>query len=373
MPSAQHLGILLEGQERWNLWRQNAKDKEYPVLHWSDLQERCLDTFDFSKANLLGANFVGSSLLKASFDEGDLRAAKFAKTNLAGARFRGSDCTGADFSDACLAHADLQDACFIGANLQNADLSHTDLANADFEGANLSGAIFNRANLSGASFQGAILTGAVLCGTQINESTVQDADLRGADLRNVHFVDVTFVGTDLSDGTLGGTVFANCDLKDVSGLASVSHDSPSILGVDTLYRTAVPLPDLFLSGFGIPPEFVHGLLDEEGTLSCAGTSQGAEQTNQELNEGIFNTTSEPEDRGARAHGAAMSAIASGAAPGESEEEQDYCIPLSTIPVSGGGRSEGLLNADDNQAQRTDQPPEESGGHATQWSQRSSPN
>jgi hypothetical protein len=52
------------------------------------------------------------------------------------------------------------------------------------------------------------------------------------------------------------TVFANVDLSIVPRLETVSHDGPSTIGIDTLYRSRGNIPEAFLRGEGVPDEII---------------------------------------------------------------------------------------------------------------------
>lgn len=56
-----------------------------------------------------------------------------------------------------------------------------------------------------------------LCGTNLTDTRLKDANLTGA--------------------LVGGTVFADVDLRQVKGLETLRHLSPSTLGTDTLSRS----------------------------------------------------------------------------------------------------------------------------------------
>jgi hypothetical protein len=106
-----------------------------------------------------------------------------------------------------------------------------DLGRADLRGTDLRGTDLGGANLGGADLDGADLSGANLGG----------ADLDGANLGGVH---------------MGGTTLGNVDLSTVQGLDGVNHRGPSIIGIDTLYRSNGQIPEVFLRGAGVPDEMI---------------------------------------------------------------------------------------------------------------------
>ena len=120
-------------------------------------------------------------------------------------------------------------------NMEALDLSGADLSGADLSGADLAEADLSGANLSTANLMWAILG---------------RADLSGADL---------------SEARLGGTYLNTVDLSQVSGLATVKHQSPSGIGIDTLMtsvRGAVNnLPEViaFFRRAGVPRALMDAL------------------------------------------------------------------------------------------------------------------
>ena len=122
------------------------------------------------------------------------------------------------------------------ANFSGADLSFTDLLSANLISADLSGASLSFVNLS--------------------DATLIDANLSGADLFNANLSYARLRGADFTGARLAFTIFAANNLSNVKGLETVTHDSPSSIGVDTLYRSAGKIPEVFLRGCGIPEPFI---------------------------------------------------------------------------------------------------------------------
>jgi hypothetical protein len=52
------------------------------------------------------------------------------------------------------------------------------------------------------------------------------------------------------------TIFANNDLSVVNGLETVIHRGPSVISVDTLYKSGGKIPVDFLRGCGVPDDFI---------------------------------------------------------------------------------------------------------------------
>ena len=190
MPNLKHLEILKQGVEVWNGWR-----REHRYV-WPD----------FSSAYLREAYLKGVVLSRA------------------------------DLSDAYLRRAILRYAVLHGANLGGAYLRCADLSSANLRRADL-----GRANLGGAILSGADLRGAILRGTDLSGADLSGADLKGADLRHADFTNVI----------LDRTSFGDNDLTQVRGLEEVNHAGPSIVGIETIYKSRGEIPEVFLRGCGL--------------------------------------------------------------------------------------------------------------------------
>lgn len=147
------------------------------------------------------------------------------------------------------------------SSVKGVDWSHADLRNADFSGANLAFAKLIGANLAGCNFTRADLNHADLFEANLNsasfvESNLRDAVLNKTDLYGTQFSGANLFNVNLTNAVCLNTTFADVDLSTVKGLETIRHLGPSTIGVDTFYRTGVPLPNTFLWGCGIPPEFM---------------------------------------------------------------------------------------------------------------------
>src|SRR5205807_6165962 len=101
------------------------------------------------------------------------------------------------------------------------------------------------ANLNAADLQAADCRNANFRGVDLRESFLGGTNLSGADLYKVKFDGSKFSATVLGDN----------DLSVVSGLESRVHRGPSVIGIDTLYRSAGRIDESFLRGCGVPDEF----------------------------------------------------------------------------------------------------------------------
>jgi uncharacterized protein YjbI with pentapeptide repeats len=141
--------------------------------------------------------------------------------NLRGARLSGASFICTDFKGAFLGGADLTDSYLYEADFRSADLKHADLRGADFRAADLRGADLTSAELD-------------------------HADLRGAKLR----------GADFTDVGMGDTILWDNDLSEVKGLEMVRHYVPSVISIDTIYKSQGNIPEGFLRGCGVPEDFI---------------------------------------------------------------------------------------------------------------------
>jgi len=200
MANPEHVKILKQGVGTWNQWRKDHPDIEIDLMGTS-LARANLNKFNLSRAHL---NF-------ADLSRAQLNAAQLINTDL----------MRADLSHAQLQSADLSGADLMRAQLFNVDLSDADLSGTHFGGANLSRANLSRARLSFTDFSRA----------QLAEASFENS-------------------------LCSGTILGNIDLSSTKGLATVRHLSPSILGVDTIFRSKGQIPEIFLRGCGTPESLI---------------------------------------------------------------------------------------------------------------------
>jgi len=114
MANQEHLDLLKQGVEVWNLWRRENRDIQ-PDLVGANLKEANLKETNLYGVNLSRANLYGVNLNRANLNRANLNRANLSR-----------------------------------ANLNRASLSYTDLSEADLSHANLSGATLVRTNCAGA-------------------------------------------------------------------------------------------------------------------------------------------------------------------------------------------------------------------------------
>jgi hypothetical protein len=200
MADPEHLELLKQGAEVWNKWRE-AEFYAKPNLRNADLRAIDLSKVSLEEADLTGVDLRGQ----------DLTAAFLYDTNLTEARLTKANLSGANLVAANLYRADLVSAILESADLQAADLRDADLQNCRLIEANLNGSILNGANLNKA---------------------------------------------DLNRATINATTFGDNDLSEVIGLESIVHVGPSVIGVNTLYKSRGKIPRIFLQGCGVPESFI---------------------------------------------------------------------------------------------------------------------
>lgn len=156
------------------------------------------------------------------------------------------------------------------------DLSRTEINDLDLEGANLNSANFTNSSISLCEFSHAILTEATMERTIFDTVEFVEADLsksmlnvmefaggslekailKDARILNTIFCDINLKDTDFSRASMMETSFINVDLSLVKGLESVTHWSPSTIGIDTLYKSAGKISESFLRKCGVPDDFI---------------------------------------------------------------------------------------------------------------------
>ncbi len=150
----------------------------------------------------------------------------------------------------------------IGVDLSRTDLSKANLSRTDLSKANLRSSRLVEANLSDAN---------------LSEADLSSTDLRGAILIRADLFSATLIGVkldraDFSQATMMSTILGELDLSMVRGLENVTHfepsiisidtvyrsqgKEPSIISIDTVYRSQGKIPDVFLQGAGVPETFI---------------------------------------------------------------------------------------------------------------------
>lgn len=129
MANPDHLEILKQGVEKWNLWRaQNLHIQ--PKLSNADLIEANLSGILMRRAELIGVLLSEADLSGADLSYADLLGADLSGANLSGANLQGAHLLSANLSGAILKKANLKEAYLADVNLRGANLDETELSNA---------------------------------------------------------------------------------------------------------------------------------------------------------------------------------------------------------------------------------------------------
>jgi uncharacterized protein YjbI with pentapeptide repeats len=230
------LRILSQGVTEWNQWwKANAGDSGFDLTN-ANLESADLSNAIFTFANLNGANLSNSRLKNTVF-------------NLAALN-------GADLNSASLEGAGGYGVRLRGANLKAARLDGVRFKAADLTEANLEGASFAEADVSQAIFYGANLADVDLINAKLFGTRFWKTDLRRVKLHGAFLYGANFEGSDLTEAALGFTTFSNCSLAGAKGLETITHESPSSIGVDTIFYSRNKIPDVFLRGTGLSDAFI---------------------------------------------------------------------------------------------------------------------
>lgn len=226
MAQKEHLQLLRQGVEAWNVWRKGSPKVNPNIGH----------VYDLSDADLKGVTLTGADLTCTSFLASHLRGAK-----LDGANFHGSDLSGTQLDNATLTNTFMIGAHFAEASLRNADLS----------GANLMMTDFSHTDLTGVK-----LIGVDLLHSKFDSCQLSNADLSSAKLHRTTFNDVIVEQANFTKAAMIWTTFASINLSNAIGLDTVIHQGPSTIGIDTLYKSGGRVPEVFLRGCGVPENFI---------------------------------------------------------------------------------------------------------------------
>jgi hypothetical protein len=93
------------------------------------------------------------------------------------------------------------------------------------------------------------------------ESNLTETNFYEADFRNSNLTGAILVGTHIDNARFESSVFsetvcASIDLKSAIGLNKVICDSPSEIGIGTIYRSEGKIPEIFLRACGVPENFI---------------------------------------------------------------------------------------------------------------------
>lgn len=239
MANPEHLEVLKQGVKTWNLWRAEYPDVK-PNLQNAQCAGLDLSNIDLQSAGLAGADMRRTILLRANLEHADLSYV--------------------NGSQATLGDGSLSKASLVMADFHGADFRGTGRRRIIFQGGKFSpvftGAQFAFANCSLTNFARANLQGSDLSWANLRGTNLTDAIARDAGLVDTNLTRADLAGSDLSGAVCGSTIFAENDLSRIRGLELVRHLSPSIVSVETIYRSHGRIPESFLRGCGLPEDFI---------------------------------------------------------------------------------------------------------------------
>lgn len=241
MPNLEHVKTLKQGAEVWNKWFKRHLADGLPDVAEADLSDTHLSGCDLRGVSLKKAILIRADLSRANLSGANLSESFLFKANLEKVEARGASLNGADVSEANLSEAVLSNGYLIGTILGKSNLHSAQLDEADLRGADLKGADLREANLSKANLSGADLSGADL----------RNANLSGADLERTNLSRASLAGANFSGARLYSTIFGSNDLSEAFGLESAVHYGPSVLNIETIYKSQGRIPENFLRGCGL--------------------------------------------------------------------------------------------------------------------------
>ena len=157
------------------------------------------------------------------------------------------------------ARIDLSDADLMEMDLKGIDLRNAELHGTAFGGAKLNGADLTEAILLGTRFQPIGVISPTRLSSRYRLSSPADltgANLTGARLSWVNFSDANLVDVQFNYCMMSAALLVNVDLSRCHGLTTVEHLGPSTIGIDTIYRSAGNIPEVFLRRAGVPEPFI---------------------------------------------------------------------------------------------------------------------
>jgi hypothetical protein len=166
-----------------------------------------------------------------------------------------------------LSFADLHEYPLAGINFSYVYLHGAHLIRIDLDNSKLEGAYLHDSDLFHASLINANLAKVGFSRTNLNKARMIRANLSGA-----HIHDVNFVGADLREANMTGaflsqSVFDGVDLRQVKGLDTVRHLSPSAISLRTIILSGGKIPEVFLRGVGIPEAIIEQIPALIGSLN----------------------------------------------------------------------------------------------------------
>lgn len=109
--------------------------------------------------------------------------------------------------------------------------------------------------------------------------------MRAADLWCANFRDTRLEGADFERAVVHRTTILDCDLRGAKNLERANCVGPSIISIDTIYRSKGNISEIFLRGCGVPEGFItqmSSLIDAEGGIQFYSCFISYSSTDQEF-------------------------------------------------------------------------------------------
>ncbi len=178
MANQEHLDILKQGRDVWNIWR-----NEHPEIQ-PDLSDCNLT--EFSNADLSNTNLSNTNLCRTSLAFTDLSGANLQSADVFGTTLLRANFDGANLDRTCFSFSNLREANFMNAiHINRVIINGANLYKADLSKCNLSGVNFNECNLSEANLSSTDLTGANLSRAILIETNMSKATLTGCSVYGI--------------------------------------------------------------------------------------------------------------------------------------------------------------------------------------------
>jgi uncharacterized protein YjbI with pentapeptide repeats len=267
MANKMHLGILKQGVEIWNLWRE-GNPSIVPDLHNADLRD-----LDIRGIDLRGAYLEAVSLYRTRLDHANLSNANMKNASIERVNMRFCDMSGTNLSEAFIVDTIL-DECIM--NKTNAPQLH-------FGGINARKTSIFDSSFYGCFWLDADFRNSTICNTDLTDinflqSNLTDADLTDSDIKYSTFTNTIIKGTIFNRTHIGWTNFCNMDLSNAKNFSKAIYDGPSSIGIDTITNSHGNIPKTFLRGAGLSPEaidIVHSLGKNKSNFYSAFISHSA--------------------------------------------------------------------------------------------------
>ncbi len=219
------LDILKQGVGIWNVWRKQNPGHLIDLSH-ADLRDMQLQGVDLSHANLKGTVFDGShhetaNMEYADFSEGSLRHCHLEWAKLGRSLFYQTY-----MCDVHMGHADLQFAKIRDTNFDDVDFSEANMQGIDAVGFSDIGVDFTAARIGYAKLSGAIL---IKC--NLSRAFLEYTDLSNASLGESIFVDADISNVNLSEAILSKANFTGADLTGAN-LAGANLTDANLIGAN---------------------------------------------------------------------------------------------------------------------------------------------